>query len=252
MTQAWVIVLTLTLGACAPHSPTAPTPVPAAVNPPPAVVTTPPVVMPPAPNPLLSDPRFDLNFYRMFALGAFDFPGTTAPLKRQQRRPLFYVMTVDNTGTTIDARTLDATAAALINTAPIWNGGMGIEGLSMGKTPPPSPACQYCAPDPALLHHIAVVWDSTTTINLCARSDIGGNLITVFLRTRNCNCLGLAVAPVVIRHELGHTMGFWHTDKATDVMGASGTPACDLNPSAREQFHAKVAYSQPNGSFDPK
>lgn len=249
MKYAAVLALVFVVG-CSDSSPTSPTVLPPIVNVP---AVTPPVVTPPAPtrNPLLDDPRFDRNFYRIFALGKQDLNGQTAPLRRQVRAPLFYVMTVDNTGVAIDPRTLDATAAALINTAPIWNGGIGIEGLSYGVTPPPPQACPLCAIDPAVAHHIAVTWDRTTTSGLCAKSDIGGNLITVYLRTAGCTCQGLAVSPVVIKHELGHTMGYWHTDNALDVMGASGTATCDLNPSAREAFHARVAYAMPQGSGEP-
>lgn len=246
---SWLLIAGCSSGPTAPTS--TPTPPPVMVTPP---VVTPPPVVPPTPtrNPLLDDPRFDPAFYAQFALGALDLAGRPTTLKRQLRPPLFYVMTVDNQGATIDPRTLDATAAALINTAPIWNGGMGIEGLSFGTAPPPPPACPLCAIDPAVAHRIAVVWDRTTTNSgLCARSDVGGNLITVFLRASGCTCSGLAVAPVVIKHELGHTMGYWHTDRATDVMGAGGSTTCDLNPSPREQFHARVAYSMPVGSAAP-
>lgn len=244
----YTLVLALAfVTACNGRGPTAPTPVT------PPVVVTPPVTGPPPVNPLLSDPRFDRAFYRQFALGTLDLAGSTATLRRQQRPPLFYVQTVDNTGAAIDPRTLDATAAALINTAPMLNGGLGIEGLNFGTAPPPPPPCQFCAPLPDQVHRIAVVWDNTTTnAGQCARSDVGGNLITVFLKTPGCvPCLGLAVAPVVIKHELGHTLGFWHTDSPSDVMGTGGTATCDLNPSAREQFHARVAYSMPNGSAEP-
>lgn len=239
-----IVVLVVFLAACNSQTPTAPTP--PMVDPP--VVVAPPVE---TPNPLLTDPRLDRNFYAQFALGILDLQGRTAPLRRQTRPPLFYIQTVDNTGTPITPATLDATAAALINTTPLLNGGLGIEGLRMGVEPPPPPPCQFCAPTLGTEHHIAVVWDNTTDNGFCARSDIRGNLITVFLRARNCACLGLQIAPVVIKHELGHTLGFWHTDNPGEVMGTSGTITCDLNPSAREQFHATLAYSLPNGSGLP-
>lgn len=229
-------------------SPTAPTPVAA-----PVPQTPPPVVVAPVTptNPLLSDARFDRSFYQQFALGALDLAGRTAPLRRHLRPPLFYVMTVDNQGRPIDPRTVDATAAALINTTPIWNGGMGVEGVRLGTSEPAPLGCLFCAPDPSVEHHIAVKWDATTTNGLCARADVGGNVLTVFLRTQGCACLGLAVAPAVIKHELGHAMGYWHTDRLTDVMGIGGTATCDQAPSPREQFHAKVAYAMAPGTLEP-
>lgn len=247
------VTMTGAMFGCSSPTPTAPTPM--AVTPAPVVtatMVTPPVNTPaPAANPLLSDPRYSASFYRMFALGSKDLGGNTAPLRRHLSPIQFYVMTVDNQGNAIDSKTLDATAAALINTTPIWNGGMGIRGLTYGTAQPAPVGCLNCAPDPALEHNISVKWDGTTTNGLCAQSDIAGNTITVYLRTANCSCLGLAVAPVIIKHELGHAMGYWHTDNPLDVMGASGTNTCDLNPSEREQFHARLAYSQPNGSKEP-
>jgi predicted Zn-dependent protease len=53
-----------------------------------------------------------------------------------------------------------------------------------------------------------------------------------------------------VKHELGHAMGFYHTDQPTDLMYAQYT-GCDKEPSEREQFHARVTYTQPNGSRDP-
>src|SRR5690349_4282448 len=97
-------------------SPTSPTPAvvtqPVAVTPP---VVTPPVT--PTRNPLLDDPRFSLSFYRMFAHDSFDSPGITRPLIRQAQAPRIYLRTIHANGSAMDPATLQATAAALINTA---------------------------------------------------------------------------------------------------------------------------------------
>lgn len=221
-------------------SPTAPTPPPVAVVPP---VVVPPVVVPPAFPP--NDSRFDLAFFRQFVHGSIDLAGRTVPLRRHDRPPLIYIMTIDNQGNPITAATLDATAAALINTTPMLTGGMGVSGLEYGTVTP----LQFTN-EPG---RISVQWDgATTNSGLCARSNVGGSLITVFLRTPGCTpCLGLQVRPIVIKHELGHALGFWHTDNPNDLMHPGGTNACDRNPSDREAFHAQVAYSLPVGSAAP-
>jgi predicted Zn-dependent protease len=52
------------------------------------------------------------------------------------------------------------------------------------------------------------------------------------------------VYPRLIRHELGHAMGYYHTDDVGDVMyGRSiSTRSCDLLPSDRERRHARFAH----------
>ncbi len=239
MTLSFCVLLT----GCSGSTPTAPTPAPVVVVP---VAAAPPVVVPPvtpAPNPLLSDPRYEPAFYRQFALGSFDL-GRLVTLRRHQQPPMLYIMTVDNIGGAITPATLDATAAALINTTPLWTGGMGVAGIEYGTVAP--------LPFITVPGKIHVQWDgATTNSGLCARSDIGGSTITVFLRTPGCTpCPGLQVAPAVIKHELGHSLGFWHTDNRADLMFPSGN-VCDQNPSAREQFHGRLAYSLPNGSGEP-
>jgi hypothetical protein len=57
--------------------------------------------------------------------------------------------------------------------------------------------------------------------------------------------MATGVYPRLIRHELGHAMGYYHTDSLADVMYGHAIPAdaCDALPSDRERGHAKFAYS---------
>jgi hypothetical protein len=216
---------------------TAPTPI---VNSPtPPVVVTPPSPPPvvatpaplPAPNPLLSDPRFDLAFYRQFALNGYERPDALSPLRRHTQAPFIYLMTIDDAGTAIDTGTLNAVAGALESVAGQLTGVFGLEGLQRGPGPAPSRN-----------NVIVVRWWSQSDKDACATAPVGGRVINLYPPVN----LG------TVRHELGHALGYWHTDSGTDLMYSDWRSGCNAQPSAREIFHARVAYGQPVGSLDPR
>jgi hypothetical protein len=49
----------------------------------------------------------------------------------------------------------------------------------------------------------------------------------------------------LVRHELGHAIGYYHTDGPNDVMFGHAIPSagCDVIPSVRERLHAKFAHA---------
>lgn len=218
-------------------SPTAPS-APPATNPAatvPPVVTAPPVA---APNPLLSDPRYSASFYRMFALG--EGSGGPYGLRRQTQAPRIYLRTVDDAGKAIDGFTLNETAAALINTAGKLTGVFGLAGLEQGtETRQGQPGW------------ITVRWSDQVT-TFCGTAPYAGDVITLYPKTPNCGCVG---GPLVrlraVKHELGHALGFYHTDSPDDLMFITSA-TCDKDPSPREVYHASVAYARPVGSMEPR
>lgn len=223
-------LLAALLAAGCSSTPTSPTPAPIiVVSPPVAVVppvVMPPVVVAPTPNPLLSDPRFSMAFYRMFVAGAL-----------WERAPFIYIRTIDEHGTAVSPALIDQTAAAFINTTGQWSGGsFGVAGLERGTgTRQDTPGW------------MTVVWVSSMTGNQCGNWQTtrdNAHLITMNSGRADCTC-----GPLTAKHELGHAMGYLHTDGPNDIMAAVTAGSCDKPLSAREAFHARVAYSQPRPLF---
>ena len=59
------------------------------------------------------------------------------------------------------------------------------------------------------------------------------------------------IAPLVVRHELGHALGFFHTGSENDVMWGGSWSNPNLTPSPRELTAAAIAYSRPVGNPEP-
>jgi hypothetical protein len=102
---------------------------------------------------------------------------------------------------------------------------------------------------------LTVVWPGEVAADrVCGRADVGrpGGTLQLWVPTAAaCGCNGTtAIRPRMIRHELGHAMGFWHTDNAADIMTAA-SGVCDAMPSARELQAAAIAYARPVGNTDP-
>jgi hypothetical protein len=185
----------------------------------------------------LSEP-VDLAFYRAFVQNGFEAPDQLEHVRRLPGPLRIYLRTEDDAGRAIDATTLNTTARVLSESVGIWSGGQfGVTEIVRGA------GTREKAPG-----WLTVKWSSAATADRCGRSTVGvdGGFIE-FNDLANCSCgLPSRIYPRVVRHELGHAMGYYHTDQISDVMygRAISAEGCDLQPSEREQRHARYFYTQ--------
>ena len=195
---------------------------------------------------IASSGEFDLGFYSQLVRNGFEAPAALQPLRRWTRNVSFYLRTVDETGAPVDARTLANTERTLLESVPAWTGGNLTATVIRGTESRVGQSGWITVRWPAI-----VPVDSLTYCGLAQIAVDGGWIDLQRDTQRRCGCNGVAdVRPRTVRHEVGHAMGFRHTDGSQDLMH---TPAagCDASLSPREAFHAAIAYQRPVGNTDP-
>lgn len=191
------------------------------------------------------DSGFDLDYYRRLVRRGLDQPDNLLPLRRWTQAPRVYLRTVDEAGASIDPLTLATVSEALLSEPEAWTGGrFGIEELASGVDT-----------REGVKGWVTVKWPSPAVEGICAQAQVAvdGGWIELNYLSQRCGCNGSLMAPGLVRHELGHTMGFFHTNEAGDLLTSrvGFTEACAGRASERERLHAAIAYSRSIGNLDP-
>jgi hypothetical protein len=194
---------------------------------------------------------FDLAFYRALIRNGFEAPATLQPLRRWTRTPSIYLKTVDEAGEAIHGPTLDLIEAALKDAVPRWTSRvLGTPTVERGT-----------GTRVGTSGWITVRFPATTVLldqGSCGQAQIAvdGGWIELGYHgsTANggtCRTATAVIAPHVVEHEVGHALGFYHSDRIGDLMYRSSWFDPTGLPTDRELAHAAIAYARPVGNTDP-
>lgn len=185
---------------------------------------------------LTSASGFEPTFYRALLQNGFESPDRLEPIKMLSSAFRVYLRTTDEAGVPIDGTTLDSVERTVVDSAPVWSGGAFAVTEVVRGTGSKEKAAGW----------ITVKWSRSPFGARCGRSTVGVDGGYMELDASGaCSCgLQTLIYPRLVRHELGHAMGYYHTDDVRDVM--YGRPisadACDALPSDRERRHAAFAH----------
>jgi hypothetical protein len=181
---------------------------------------------------------FDATLYRELVRDAFEAPTNLQALRRWTKNLNIFLQ---SNGT--DAATVTMVEAVIRDSVPKWtNGTLTVGTFEKGTL----------SPHLGQLGWLTVQFEPNDPGRpACGQSHIAleGGIVALWT-TPQCACSGLSVAQTTVRHELGHALGFFHTDQPSDVMFPF-LGQCDLPISSRELAAAAVAYRRPVGNTEP-
>jgi hypothetical protein len=181
---------------------------------------------------LIPEAGFDLEFYRQLARGGLD--NAVHELRVLATSPRIYLQTAG-----LPAANVAALEQAARDVVPAFTGGvLTVAAWETGEaTRAPTSG--------SLLVEIVNEPDGTT----CGRASVGAPAGQIWLNVAaRCSRAGFVVHPTVLAHELGHSLGFRHVDRADAQMNARASLSTSI--SALERHHGAIACKRVRSNTD--
>jgi predicted Zn-dependent protease len=155
---------------------------------------------------------------------------------------MLYIRTVDDRGRTILPEVLQQVVSIASSAIPLYtHGRFGLADIEQGTDTRTGRA-----------GWITVEWTRDAT-EFCGTASVGreGGTIVLTYDQPGCSCGSQKIRPRTVKHELGHSMGLWHTGQKADLMAGLGSSECDSSMTARELQYLDYLYRRPVGNTDP-